>query len=72
MSCVQAGGVRKPNPKLDKSEFCACLYLPPVLYELNEHGIRAEALNYGSMHTRSAFDSHSDLPSTSGSVTADA
>ena len=65
----QAGGVRKPDPKLDVSEFCACLYLPPVLYELNEHGIRAEAHSYGSMHDRSTFRSP---PGAAGSASADA
>ena len=41
--------------KVDKNEFCACLYLPPVLFELNEHGIRAETTtnnqpnNYGAI-----------------------
>lgn len=43
---------RQPTQKLDKSEFCACLYLPPVLYELSEHGIRPETPSYGSMQPR--------------------
>jgi hypothetical protein len=31
---------RNSGQKIEKSEFCACLYLPPVLAELTAHGIQ--------------------------------
>lgn len=68
---TQAAGIRKPNPKL--SEYCACLYLPPVLYELNEHGIQADSHSYGSMRDRNGgFDGHPDRAGASGVTDADA
>jgi hypothetical protein len=52
--------------KVEKNEFCACLYLPPVLFELNEHGIRAETTtnnqtsqNYGTVRPKTSQVSQS-------------
>jgi len=52
----QQAASQRPNQRIEKSEFCACLYLPPVLAELTANGIQsppadmpASPSNYGSM-----------------------